>query len=294
LRRPDNFNRKGISAMQMRSFKSIGTGIVFVSASLASSAVAAPAGLPDASQEAQDIGVCAAPTSWARTDKVLTCTCPANFNISTSLWGTDIYTADSYICTTALHASVLDRSGGRVTIEMLPGQNSYAGTKRNGVSTRSYGKYTASYRFVNPSTTGSSQTAASPRGKKTGSRNPFEKGAAAILNGIGLGGLGQATDQQAGENIGQCTGATKWRGTGKSLSCTCPANFSVKGPIWGTDIYTDDSYICKAALHAGRIGRSGGQVSIRMIDGQSSYAGTLRNGVTSLSYRRHTGSYRFD
>jgi hypothetical protein len=280
--------------MQIRSFKSIFAGIAFVSASLTSSAIAAPADLPDASKDAQDIGICAAPTSWARTDKVLTCTCPANFSISTSLWGTDIYTADSYICTTALHASVLDRSGGRVTIEMLPGQNSYAGTKRNGVSTRSYGKYTASYRFVNPSVTGSRAVSENSRGKNTGSKNPFEKGAAAILNGIGLGGLGQATDQLAGENIGQCTGATKWRGTGKSLSCTCPANFSVKGPIWGTDIYTDDSYICKAALHAGRIGRSGGQVSIRMIDGQSSYPGAMRNGVTSLSYRSFAGSYRFN
>tara|TARA_R110000824_G_scaffold52543_10_gene145631 strand:+ start:1230 stop:1970 length:741 start_codon:yes stop_codon:yes gene_type:complete len=242
--------------------------ITFISAALASPVMAAPASQPAPTQKAQDIGICAAPTSWARTDKLLTCTCPANFNISTSLWGTDIYTADSYICSTALHASVLDRSGGRVTIQMLPGQNSYAGTTRNGVSTRSYGKYTASYSFVKA-------PVASPVG--VGSVNPA-----------------QAVDKLAGENIGECKGATKWRGTGKTLSCSCPANFSVNAPIWGTDIYTDDSFICKAALHAGRIGRSGGQVSIRMLAGQSSYAGTRRNGVTTLSYRSHSGSYRFN
>lgn len=280
--------------MQIGSFKSIVIGMIFVCATLASSAIAAPADLPAVTQQAQDIGICAAPTSWAKTNKVLTCTCPANFNISTSLWGTDIYTADSYICTTALHASVLDRSGGRVTIEMLPGQNSYAGTKRNGVSTRSYGKYTASYRFVNPSTTSSGEAAASATGKKDGARNPLEKGAAALLSDIGAHGLEPAADKPAGENIGECHGATKWRGTGKTLICTCPANFSIKGSIWGTDVYTDDSYICKAALHAGRIGRSGGPVSIHMIDGQSSYAGTRRNGVISLSYRRNAGSYRFN
>ena len=280
--------------MQKPSVRSILAAITFVSASSSSPILASPASLPAVSQEAQDIGICSAPTSWARTDKILTCSCPANFNISTSLWGTDIYTADSYICTTALHASVLDRSGGRVTIQMLPGQNSYAGTKRNGVSTRSYGKYTASYRFVNPSARDSGQASASGQEKKKRFRNPFEKNAAAILAGIGLDKLGKSDAQLVGENIGECHGAAKWRGTGKALRCSCPANFSVKGPVWGTDIYTDDSYICKAALHAGRIGRSGGQVSIQILPGQYSYAGTVRNGVTTLSYRSHTGSYRFN
>ena len=161
--------------MQKPSVRSILAAITFVSASSSSPILASPASLPAVSQEAQDIGICSAPTSWARTDKILTCSCPANFNISTSLWGTDIYTADSYICTTALHASVLDRSGGRVTIQMLPGQNSYAGTKRNGVSTRSYGKYTASYRFVNSSARDSGQASASGQEKKKRFRNPFEK-----------------------------------------------------------------------------------------------------------------------
>lgn len=286
--------------MQTSGFRSIPTAIAFVSASLTSSAMAAPASQPDPVQDAQDIGVCAAPTSWARTDKVLTCACPANFDISTSLWGTDIYTADSYICSTALHASVLDRSGGRVTIEMLPGQNSYAGTKRNGVSTRSYGKYTASYRFVNPRDVVLGGSSASDRNpvntnrSKPRSGNPFKRDASAILGDLGLGKLGQAVGQLTGEDIGECRAASKWRGTGKTLSCSCPANISNTGSVWGTDIYTDDSYICKAAFHAGRIGRSGGQVSLQMLPGQSSYAGTKRNGVTTMSYGSYSGSYRFN
>ncbi|MGB5723000.1 MAG: LCCL domain-containing protein [Parasphingorhabdus sp.] len=254
--------------MQMPIFRSIFSAIIFVSAALASPALAAPASPPTPTQKAQDIGVCAAPTSWAKTDKLLTCTCPAGFDISTSLWGTDIYTADSYICSTALHASVIDRSGGRVTIQMLPGQNNYAGTVRNGVSTRSYGAYTASYSFVKASVASSGGV---------DSREPV-----------------RPVDKIAGENIGECKGATRWRGTGKTLSCTCPANFSVNSPIWGSGIYTDDSFICKAALHAGKIGRSGGQVSIQMLPGQSSYTGSNRNGVSTLSYGSHSGSYQFN
>lgn len=286
--------------MPVSSFRSILTAIAFVSASLSSSAMAAPASQPGPGHDAQDIGICAAPTSWAGTDKVLTCTCPANFDISTSLWGTDIYTADSYICSTALHASVLDRSGGRVTIEMLPGQNSYTGSKRHGVSTRSYGKYRASYRFVDAVEVNSSGASASGRnrangnGRKSRSGSSFERDAAAILGSLGLGNLGQVENQLTGEDIGECRAASKWRGTGKALSCSCPANISNTGSVWGTDIYTDDSYICKAALHAGRIDRSGGQVSIQMLPGQSSYAGTRRNGVTTMSYRSYAGSYRFN
>ncbi len=286
--------------MPLSSFRSILTAFAFVSASLSSSAMAAPASQPGPMQDAQDIGMCAAPTSWAGTDMVLTCTCPANFDISPSLWGTDIYTADSYICSTALHASVLDRSGGRVTIEMLPGRNSYTGTKRNGVATRSYGEYDASYRFVNPRDTDSNTASVSDRNRsnanarKSRSGSSFERNAAAILGSLGLGNLGQTTNQLTGEDIGECRAASKWRGTGKTLSCSCPANTENTGSVWGTDIYTDDSYICKAALHAGRIGRSGGQVSIQMLPGQSSYAGTRRNGVTTMSYRSYAGSYRFN
>ena len=265
---PSRFNDKGNAKMPMPIFKSILSAIAFLLAALASPVQAAPASQPTLSQEAEDVGICSGATSWAGTDKQLTCTCPANFNVSTSLWGTDIYTADSHICRTAPHASALDRSGGRVTIEMLPGRNSYKGTIRNGVPTRGYGKYTASYRFV--------------------------KASDSISSEVGLREPDQAADLLAGENIGECKGVTKWRGTGKVLNCTCPANFSVNAPIWGTNIYTDDSFICKAALHAGKISRSGGPVSIQMLPGQSSYSGTKRNGVSTLTYGSHSGSYRFN
>ena len=91
-------------------------------------------------------------TRWAAggssTSKVLTCSCPAEKYNSTSVWGTDFYTADSYICTTARHAGVITQDGGRVVLQMQPGLASYAGTKRNGITTRGYGKYRASYRYV--------------------------------------------------------------------------------------------------------------------------------------------------
>ena len=66
--------------------------------------------------------------------------------IDGQLWGTDVYTGDSSICTAAVHAGVitLDR-GGLVTVELRPGQSAYKGTTRNGVTSTEYGAYTHSF-----------------------------------------------------------------------------------------------------------------------------------------------------
>jgi hypothetical protein len=49
--------------------------------------------------------------------------------------GVDLYAWDSSICTSAVHAGVITSArGGTVTIEMRPGQDSYAGSARNGIT----------------------------------------------------------------------------------------------------------------------------------------------------------------
>ncbi len=66
-----------------------------------------------------------------------------------SVWGTDIYTSDSKLAAAALHAGVL-RLGesGVVKVTILPGQSSYAGSDRHGVTTSSYGAYPLSFRLA--------------------------------------------------------------------------------------------------------------------------------------------------
>ncbi len=56
-------------------------------------------------------------------------------------------------------------------------------------------------------------------------------------------------------------------------------------PVWGTDIYTDSSSICAAAVHAGAITAAGGPVRILRLDGldgRNAYIATTRNGITTL------------
>lgn len=74
--------------------------------------------------------------------------------------------------------------------------------------------------------------------------------------------------------------------------------FNIKGAntgsVWGSDIYTADSNIAKSAVHKGIV--SIGQtksVTIRVLDGQSSYEGTTRNGITTTAYTAYSKSYEF-
>jgi len=188
-----------------------------------------------------------------RTGQKFTFQCPPGGPVSGRLWGTDLYTDDSSICTAGVHAGVITTAnGGSVTIEIRPGAGSYRGTRRNGIDSRPYGSYAGSFVVVGarPST------------------NPTQQ-------------------------INWGTDATALRGrNGQRFALACPAG-SISGRVWGTDVYTDDSSICTAAVHAGMIGVAGGTVTIEIRPGASSYQGSRRNGVASSAYGGWSGSFVF-
>lgn len=70
---------------------------------------------------------------------------------------------------------------------------------------------------------------------------------------------------------------------GASIVVRCPAGCGDAG-LWGTDLYTDDSAVCRAAQHAGVIGVGGGLVEIRITQGAANHPGSTRNGVTSRTW----------
>ncbi len=82
------------------------------------------------------------------------------------------------------------------------------------------------------------------------------------------------------------------RGTSRTFTCLCPPQ-PTTGAVWGSGVYTDDSSPCLAAVHAGVIGPGGGKVTLAPAPGRPSYAGSIKNGVTSSSYGRWNGSFRF-
>ncbi|MCB1406017.1 MAG: hypothetical protein KDK01_07070 [Rhodobacteraceae bacterium] len=66
------------------------------------------------------------------------------------------------------------------------------------------------------------------------------------------------------------------------------------GSIWGTGIYTDDSSVARAAVHAGlvQVGQTG-VVHVQILPGQQSYQGSNQFGVQSANYGTWSGSYQF-
>ena len=77
------------------------------------------------------------------------------------------------------------------------------------------------------------------------------------------------------------------------FTCLCNAEAIQQGAVWGTDTYTDDSGLCRAAVHAGAIPFAGGVVTVARLAGRQIYPGTSRNGIQSSDYGAYSDSIRF-
>jgi LCCL domain len=183
--------------------------------------------------------------------------CPA-FGRLDEVWGTTIFTDDSTVCSAAvLSGLITDAQGGTVKIQLAPGQSSYTGSTANGVTSSSYTDWDRSYTLVSAQQ-GSGQS------------------------GVAMGGAGWTAS------------ATAFRGkNGTEYLVICPGGGRI-GTIYGTNVYTDDSSICTAAVQVGLISTTnGGEVTIVIKPGQSSYTSSNVNGVISRSYPSWLGSFSF-
>ena len=168
--------------------------------------------------------------------------CPASDGKDATVYGTDVYTDNSPICPAAIHAGVL-RSGstGVVSIVLGSGSESFEGTERNGVTTRSYGRWGYSYTFARD------DAPATVTWRTTWNWNER-----------------QVVD------------------VATPIAVECPAAGKPDAVIYGDGIYTLDSAICVAAVHAGAISaEQGGVVSVTMASASSDDSGGERFGIVS-------------
>ena len=75
--------------------------------------------------------------------------------------------------------------------------------------------------------------------------------------------------------------------------CRCDDTSLMQRSVWGSDYYTDDSSLCRAAVHAGVIKPSGGTVTVMREAGRPLYVGSRRNGIESSDYGAYSDSIRF-
>jgi hypothetical protein len=80
---------------------------------------------------------------------------------------------------------------------------------------------------------------------------------------------------------------------GDQVQVMCPPGCATTGGLWGTEVYTADSSICRAAIHAGATPPSGGLVTVQREPGRPAYRGSMHNGIESNDYGSYGASYRF-
>ena len=177
-----------------------------------------------------------------------------------SVYGTDVYTDDSSVCTAAVHAGYISLAGGgTVTIEIRADAGSYTGSTRNRVTSSSYPAWHGSYAIV---------------------------GAAPTDPGVAPATVAAGTDPW------NATAGQYRTWVGAQYEFDCPAGGKATRGVCGTNTYTDDSSVCGAAVHAGLItSKSGGKVTIEMREGQASYRASTRNKVKSQPYPAWPASF---
>jgi len=67
----------------------------------------------------------------------------------------------------------------------------------------------------------------------------------------------------------------------------------IDGSLWGTDVYTGDSLIGTAAVHAGLMKPlEVAVIKVTVVAPPASFVGSVRHGVTSHDFRRYGTAYR--
>jgi hypothetical protein len=79
-------------------------------------------------------------------------------------------------------------------------------------------------------------------------------------------------------------------------SFSIEATGSLRGPLWGTDIYTSDSDVGSAAVHAGVLQPSEhGVVKVTIVPPIPVFSGSTRNGMTSATWTPGwSGAYKVE
>lgn len=240
-------------------------------------------------RNAQNEGPPATPIAWnananayrAQVGATLAFSCPPGGSPS-SVWGTDMYTSDSSICGAAAHSGRIQAAqGGVVQIQIAAGQASYQGTIRAGIGSLNYGAYPGSFTIVG--------------GPAPGLIAVPVPAVNINSQGVNIGGLQINVGSTNGAANPWAANAREHRGqNGTSFVHQCPPGGSL-GSVWGSGPYTDDSSICSAAVHAGRIQQAtGGPVTVFVHPGRSGYTGNESNGVRTSNFGAYPGSFSFD
>ncbi|XP_053722429.1 cysteine-rich secretory protein LCCL domain-containing 2 [Synchiropus splendidus] len=178
--------------------------------------------------------------------------CPADCaNKKGKVWGNLFYDAQSSICRAAIHFGVLDNRGGLVDVTRTEKLPFFVKATKNGVE--SFSKYKPGNAFVMAKVEEISADCYTTVAEICPFKKPFSHCPRVIC------------------------------------PADCKQQPSYWSPVIGNNIYTDNSSICKSAIHAGVIKADGGLVDVLPLDKRKSYMGVLKNGIQSESKSNSEG-----
>ena len=188
----------------------------------------------------------------------LTVRCPpaaANQRLD-GVHGTDSYPSETALCIAALHAGVITKKGGTVTVQLNPGAPAYKGSQRNGVMTADLPRTPRSIMFVTKSTLAAANKVMMDRIPRIDWDTKFTE-----------------------------TGFAHRHLVGQRFTFRCPpAPGDMRSRlVYGTDTYDFASMICRAAVHAGMITTDGGIITVQLNRGVPKLVGSIRNGIETKS-----------
>ncbi len=185
-------------------------------------------------------------------------------SIEGRIWGVGIYTEDSPLATAAVHAGALQPGEkGIVHVAILRPAEKYAGSAQNGVTSLAYGQVgECAYQIDVP------QNHITPAGLR---QQALQRATVSQLRDLIPGPHPEGSSFDV-----EILGGTE-------------------GTVWGDGVYTDDSNLAAAAVHAGVIGEGErGKVKVTLLPGQENYTGGNKNGVTTQNYGRWAGSFKVE
>jgi hypothetical protein len=186
-----------------------------------------------------------------------TFTIPVVGSVAGTVWGTGTYTDDSSVSTAAVHAGLVENGKlGFVRVTILQGRDKYDGSTSHGVTSESWANHGGSFKLERDSSSSPVLQMTTPDGMHLWSL-PMLRGPSNVSLLVDVVGTNDA--------------------------------------VWGTDIYTDDSSIGAAAVHAGilKVGEKG-VVKVTLLGAKDSFQGSARNGITSESFGPWPGSFKIE
>ncbi|HKO89853.1 MAG TPA: LCCL domain-containing protein, partial [Polyangiaceae bacterium] len=185
--------------------------------------------------------------------------CPAGCDQSGTTWGTGVYSANSPICRSGIHAGAIPATGGSLTAKLEPGRPAYRGSEQHGIKSSDFNDYNRSFAVVVAGAVPAAPAAAD--------------GKAVIEAGCSFDGR-----QLKGND-------------GDTFQVSCPAGCDKVGTTWGTGVYSANSPICRSGIHAGAIPTTGGMLTAKLEPGRPAYRGSEQHGIKSSDFNDYNRSY---